>query len=913
MRMRMGRGIAVLGMWVLLLGPVQWYDNQLGAGRAAAQENEEYRFLRQNYADSLIQNANYPEWASYQLWLRDLVKRFFYETMKWQKEDGRIYPYLNEWRVDDEAELFLNWMPYYVLSGDEKIYTAIRKALFVYLQRVSAKLDHGYFKDAYFDTEHTLEAMILLANLTYAKPGDVEVVAALRDVVEHCPNLVTGSGYVPWFNTTTKHLRSLRPGTKEINENCPYGIDWPFNLQFAKMAMAYYYATQDVRYLNWTRDYLDGWIESIARTEREYGAPMMPWEVNPKTGALGSCSGKWYDDAFAPLWGWVQGSFESIRDSRGAFLDYYRLTRQRPYVETLKNMVNFCFSVSNNNIPAIWYQNGEWTHDNRSFCATPIAYSASLLDVEADPAYENRLLGWFRRIDYPTYDQYFWYFRRYNDLAAIQTILRRTVTSVAGNVAEFDGMTSLPADPDYFPDLEGMEGLTMTAFGGMPNDRGEMPWTEVRYFHDDNSLGLEEGVAALVHSRDDTSRVVSLFNTNATTKYVKLQADFIPKTIHSMRINQDPVIAVRSTLARVALPPEQTVRVTLYVGGRDSIPPLAAKNLRMLSSTETTIRFAWDAPDYAADGETAASYIVKRNGVELARRDSLQFTDTGLIEGTAYQYAVVSLDLSGNLSKNAVSAAFSTKADVLPPVLTAATLTDSLHVTLNFNEIVTLASVVNTANYVISPLVTVQKATLLSDRKTVVLQTMSHHDAVNYTITVSGIKDSSKAQNVMSATAFSYSYSLPVRIQNISPVVYKARKTVINDSVYIDRTYKIQSVPAFLLNQWRIVTANNDKGQTGDSFLTFAVNKHVNVYVAYDRDLVSAPSWLQKWTKTDLTVQTNDSPFICYKKYFPPGMVTIGGNSGVGSNSMYLVLLEPTTDQAPPAAPTGVSASIWSE
>lgn len=913
MQMRMGKGALGLAVAVLLLGPGQWFDNQMGASQAQAQENEYYRFLRQNYTDSLLSNANYPEWVTYQLWLRDLVKKFLYETIKWQKADGSIYPALNEWRVDDEAELFLNWTPYYLLSGDEKIYTAIRKAIFLYLSRVNAKLDHGYFKDAYFDTEHTLEAMTLLTNLTYAKPGDAEVVAALRDVVEHCPNLVTATGYVPWFNTTTKHLRSLRPGTKEINEKCPYGIDWPFNLQFAKMAMAYYYATKDVRYLNWTRDYLDGWIESIARTEREYGAPMMPWEVDPKTGALGSCSGKWFDDAFAPNWGWLMGSFESIRDSRGAFLDYYRLTRQRPYVETLKNMVNFCFAQSHDNIPAIWYQNGVWTHDHRSFCATPIAISASLLDNQADPAYENRLLGWFRAIDYPTYDQYFWYFRRYGDRNAIQTILRRTVTSVTGNVAEFDGMTSIPSDPDYFPDLEGMEGLTMTAFGGLANDRGEMPWTEVRYFRDDNSIGLEEGVAALVESRDDTSRVVSLFNTNNVTKYVKLQADFIPKTIHSMRINMDPVVAVRALLARVTLPPEQTIKVTLFVGSRDTIPPLAARNLHMLTSTETSIRFAWDAPDPAEDGETAASFIIKRNGVELARRDSLQFTDSNLTEGSTYQYNVTSLDLSGNLSKNSVSAGFSTKADLQPPVLTSVVLTDSMHVTLTFSEIVTLASAINTANYVISPTVAVQKATLLSGRKTISVQTANHHDAVNYTLTVSGVKDSSKAQNAMALTSFSYAFTLPVRAQNITPVNYRAEKTIVDDSVYSDRSYKIQTVPASLLNQLRIVTANNDKARTGDAFLTFTVNKHVNVYVAYDRDLTSIPTWLQSWTKTDLVIQTNDSPFICYKKYFPPGTVTLGGNAGVGSNSMYLVLLESTTDHLPPAAPTGVSASIWSE
>ena len=49
------------------------------------------------------------------------------------------------------------------------------------------------------------------------------------------------------------------------------------------------------------------------------GAPMMPWEVNPQTGAFGTCSGKWYDNKWQWGWGWDNASFEGIR-SRGAFM-----------------------------------------------------------------------------------------------------------------------------------------------------------------------------------------------------------------------------------------------------------------------------------------------------------------------------------------------------------------------------------------------------------------------------------------------------------------------------------------------------------------------------------------------------------------------------------------------------------------
>jgi len=884
-------------------------EREMGVGTAAAQSGEEYRFLRQSSLDSLMSNDSFPLWVTNQLWLRDLVKKFFYETMKWQKADGSIYDDLNEWRIDDETELFLNWTPYYMLSGDEKIYTAIKKALFLYLARSKEKMDHGYFSSAYFDTEHTLEAMIILANLAYAKPGDAEVITALRDVVEHCGNFV--NGYVPWFDTSTKHLRSLRPGTKQINESCPYGIDWPFNLQFVKMALAYYHATKDVRYLNWSRDYLDGWIGSMNRNERENGAPLLPWEVDPKTGALGSCSGTWWDDAYAPNWGWNMGSFESIRDSRGAFLDYYRLTGQRLYLESMKRMVNFCFEKSSDQIPAIWYKNGSWTHDYRSFCAAPIAISASLLDNQVDAAYESRLLGWFNTVDYPTHEQYLWRFRRNKDYGAINSVLSKTIKWVTGNVAEFEGMTSIPPDPDRFPDLEGMEGLTITAFGGLVNDRGEMPWTEVLYFHDDNSLGLEEGVAGLVEQSDETVRVVSLFNTTSSTKVVKLQADYLPKIIQSMRIDSESEVSVRALLARITLPPEKLVRVTLQVGKRDSIPPLAARNLRLSGSTESSLRIAWDAPGPAADGETAAGYVIKRDGQELARRDSLQYTDSGLSEGMSYRYEVVSLDAGGNLSQTAASATFTTLADLAPPVVTSFALVDSSHLSLVFSETVTASSAANPVNYAISPSLAVMRAVRGSDKKSITLQTAVHQDGMSYTLTVANVKDSSKAGNTMAPSTFSYTFVLPVRARNITPAGYRSKKTVQGDSVYSDRNYRFTSIPTSLLGQTRIVTANNDKGRTETAFLTFTVNKDVYVYVAYDRDLSSIPAWLQSWRKMELVVQTDDSPFICYQKYFPPGVVTLGGNAGVGSNSMYLVFLEPAADHEPPMPPTGLIAAPW--
>lgn len=870
-------------------------------------QEPEYRFLNQMYADSMALYATYPKWVVSQLWLRDLVKQYIYETMKWQAADGHIFDGLNQWRIDDEAELFLNWMPYYFLSGDEKVYTAVRKALFVYLSRTRGGFEHGYFKDPYYDTEHTLEALILLANLAYAKPNDTEVIAALRDLVEHCANLVPDS--TPWFNTQTKHLRSIRPGTRGIDESCPTGVDWPFNLQFVKMALAYYHASQDVRYLTWAGEYLDGWIASLERNERENGVYLMPWEVDPKTGALGPCSKKWWYCAHAPDWGWQSRSMESVRDMRGAFLDYYSLTGNRRYMDAIKKQVYFVFAHSSTTAPAILYKDGVWTsnENGRSYDAGPVSVAASLLDDEIQPAYETYLLRWYETIDSPSLEQLFWHFRRYGKSASMQGFLDRAIRRVQSKVNEIKAMTTLP-DPDDFPDLDGVEGLTMSYFGALASDRGEMPWTDVLYFKQSGALGIEEGVASVLETSDDSLRVLSMYNTNSQSKTVKLQAGYIPKIIRSLQINLDTPVAVKAYVATVTLPPEQVVRVTLRITGHDTLPPLPPSSVRTLAASTSSIRLAWDTPPMAADNETAALYQIERNGILVTRTDSLTFTDTGLLDDTVYQYGVYSIDFNGNVSSTAASGRFSTAADRTAPSLLSATLSDSTTLVLRFSEIVTLATAGLTANYAVTPGVQVLQAVRSTDRMGVTLKTSAHQPRTPYTVVVTNVSDSSKARNLISGARLSYTYIQTLKIANLSQPVYKVRTVQTNDSVFVDRAYTIQSLPDELLNRLRIVTANNDKGSTAVPFLSFTVNQHVNVYVAYDRRLTVLPTWLQSWTSTSAVVKTSDSEFLCYRKNFQPGLVNLGGNFGTGSCSMYMVFVEPGDDRTPPAPPSGLVA-----
>jgi hypothetical protein len=896
--------------WMMALPTHRATPGLPGLETGLAQDTQRHQAIAQIDPSMVNESTAAPDWAVEQLLLRDYVKQFLYEAMKWQSADGYITDGIHKWKIDDKPQLFLNWISYYLLTGDEKVYESLKKSVFLYLNVSKEKLDHGYFKNAAPNTEYALGALIMLANLAYAKPNDAAVAAALGDIVEHCGNFV--AGYEPWFNTATKHLRSVQPGTREIIATCNTGVDWPFNLRFAKMALAYYHSSGDVRYLNWCKDYLDGWMASLERNNRENGVFLLPWEVNPSTGALGSCSGKWWEHAATPYWGWEYGSLASAEDMRGAFLDFFRLTGQRPYLDAIKRQINFTFTHSNNFAPAIWYEAGRWVNDNRSFCATPIAVSVSLQDTELDPQYENRLLTWFQKVDAPTLEQYFWHFRRSGDYRSMLTIIKRTAVLAQENMIEFKSLVAI-TKPDRFPDLEGMEGLTMSAFGGLPSGQGELPWTEVMYFKNDNTLGLEEGVASVVESANDSGRVIALYNTTNQPKTIKLQADYLPKIIKTLTLNNDSPVKVGTILAAVILPPLQLTRVSLQIADGDTVPPGSPINLRVQNAAENSIRFVWDAPKISADGETVAAYLIKRDGQEIARQDSLSFTDSGLLDGTAYRYEVFSLDALGNRSQPAATAQFSTKLDVVPPTLLSATLSDSIYLRIQFDEPLSATSACQTNHYTIVPALAVQEATLSTDKKIVTLHTRSHHPGVRYTLTVNNLQDASKSQNVMISAQKSYHYLIPFKITNIQPMHYLVRTTVAADSVYCDRDYRFQQIPEKFLNQPRLMTANSDKSQTGNAFLTFTLNQSAAIYVAYDQDLATMPGWLLLWGKTPLVVKTNDSGFLCYQKIFPPGQVTLGGNAGVGSNSMYLVFIEPQSVDLPPLPPQGLTVLPWVE
>jgi len=522
--------------------------------------------------------AEIPKWATQQLSLRSLIHESITETQKWQNEDGAIYKRLNMYRWDDEVEIFYSWLALYYLTGDEGIYESVKKNALHYIQRgVDADMfDHGYYKDAWFDTEHTIEGLITLASLAWAKPGDSQVIEALEDIVEHAGNWV--QGYAPWTAEETHLMRSTRPGTRKVESSGSAAIDWVFNLQFAKMAMAAYHATHKERYLTWCRNYVEAWISIMEKNFQENGYYVIPSSVDPYTGEIGPYSGVWWQSKFGTGWGWDTKGNNGNRDMRGAFLDLYRLTTDIQYLQALKRQIQTLFNEGDKNRPAHKFDGQSWIDDDDKVTVA-MAVQISLLDQQTDEAFDDFINNWYLSLRYPYPDMHMWCFQKYGGLDKIDEINQYAKYSARNALEVIKALTGIPGPPDDWPRVGGMQGLTLVPFGGVQALRGEMPWMEVMYFKQDRSLGLDEGVAALFQKNDPDYKLFSICNTNQQDKTVWVQAGYLARPIRRVFVEGQPATHLDGFLAKLVVPAQSNIQVRLELGEPDTTPPAPPQNL----------------------------------------------------------------------------------------------------------------------------------------------------------------------------------------------------------------------------------------------------------------------------------------------------------------------------------------------
>ena len=144
----------------------------------------------------------------------------------------------------------------------------------------------------------------------------------------------------------------------------------------------------------------------------------------------------------------------------------------------------------------------------------------------------------------------------------------------------------------------------------------------------------------------------------------------------------------------------------------------------------------------------------------------------------------------------------------------------------------------------------------------------------------------------------------PVAIAALSPANYQTGILQPGVRLYLDRTYDFKSpIPAEILYRPYILTRQADRDLSGSSVVRFDVSAPVWVYVLLAEARTTPPSWLAGWQKTSLRVVTTDPApnRVAYRRRFPVGQVTLGGNWQTGfptGVSMYNVVVVPYVSSA---------------
>ncbi len=140
---------------------------------------------------------------------------------------------------------------------------------------------------------------------------------------------------------------------------------------------------------------------------------------------------------------------------------------------------------------------------------------------------------------------------------------------------------------------------------------------------------------------------------------------------------------------------------------------------------------------------------------------------------------------------------------------------------------------------------------------------------------------------------------MPYILYGLLPLNYKQNILEAGNAYYTDvPDYTVTSIPVILEDGIWINTANSDRNNTDDNYISFTTDRNIRLYIAYDGGAATRPNWMSGYTDTGVNLSTTNpsAPLHrLYRKDFPAGSVTLGGNLAAGANGAdanYVVIVK---------------------
>ena len=465
---------------------------------------------------------------------------------RWGGDDG----------PDDAAENFANWPELYALGASDRVYELYKKAwdghLLQYSEAKTTEVEFArdgmYFKEfpSIFDWMHNGEGFTAFFLQGLCDPRDKKFVDRTRRfcgfymgedpiadnyIPEHrvIKSMFNGSRGsmlrkatgLDWAGDPIEVEGRFKPGhgERDYEEMVAHFKDYndvagdhPLNMGVTTMTLNAYMIDGDETYRDWTKDYLDAWVE---RTEQNNG--IIPTNIGLDGTIGGACDGKWYGGAYG--WG-----FSTIVPQTGAvahrpyflirvhwsFGNGLLLTGDQKYVDTWRGVidqVNAHSKVENGQTlyPRMHGDDGWYDYQPEPFDngALQVYYwSMDRRDLERLP-----MEGWIAYLEgkNPEYPEK----ALQEDISKVRSRMDR----MRDDLSTPD--TRMSDDPNGI-NPAAVDALIQLMLGGMPTEHfGHPLHCRFRYFDPSrNRPGMPEDVAALVEELHDDSATVTLVNTN---------------------------------------------------------------------------------------------------------------------------------------------------------------------------------------------------------------------------------------------------------------------------------------------------------------------------------------------------------------------------------------------------------------
>lgn len=136
-------------------------------------------------------------------------------------------------------------------------------------------------------------------------------------------------------------------------------------------------------------------------------------------------------------------------------------------------------------------------------------------------------------------------------------------------------------------------------------------------------------------------------------------------------------------------------------------------------------------------------------------------------------------------------------------------------------------------------------------------------------------------------------------ISNVWPQHYEVAEAVAGMQYYTDNTAALTEIPGWLNHEQCIRTSLADEDVDAFPYISFTVDRPVNVYIAYDTAIENMPNWVQVFEKMEGHFCTISTPvnrrFQVMQLPFPAGVVQLGANGcwgALGDPKTFLIFIK---------------------